>query len=128
MAKLVTAYYSKKTGKRVTDAFGAKNPNYVNVLTIDPNFLRGSVVKVSGDGMPINWVVAEAVKLSWNTYQAKLDARRKVAAAKKLTTKTTKKTTAKKTVQNVVKAAAKKNLAKVKKLAQPLPATPAPLI
>ncbi len=125
MAKLVTAYYSKKTGKRVTDAFGAKNPNYVNVLSIDPNFLRGSEVKVSGDGMPINWAIAEAVKLTWNTYQAKLDARRKVAAAKKLTTK---KTAAKKTVQNVVKAAAKKNLAKAKKLAQPLPATPAPLI
>lgn len=125
MAKLVTAYYSKKTGKRVTDAFGAKNPNYVNVLSIDPNFLRGSEVKVSGDGMPINWAIAEAVKLTWNTYQAKLDARRKVAAAKKLTTK---KTAAKKTVQNVVKAAAKKNLTKAKKLAQPLPATPAPLI
>lgn len=123
MTKLVTAHYSKKTGLRVSNAFAERNPNYVNVLTIDPNFLRGSVVKIARDGMPVNWTIAEAVKLAWNTHQAKLAARRAQYKAKKM-----KKAAAVVKAYGKKAATVKKGTKKVNKPAVALPAVPPPLI
>lgn len=130
MTKLVTAYYSKKTGARTTDGFALRNPNYVNSLTIDPNFLRGRIIKIARDGMPANWANAETAKLAWNIHQAKLEARRAAAKAKKLA----KKAAAVNVTVTVKKAAQKKANKKtakkvVKKPAVALPAVPpAPIL
>ncbi|WJJ54895.1 hypothetical protein [Xanthomonas phage RTH11] len=125
MTKLVTAYYSKKTGARTTDGFALRNPNYVNALTLDPNFLRGKTIKIASDGMPANWAAAEKAKLAWDVHQAKLDARRKTAAAKKAA----KKVAAVTTTKTVKKAAQKKQVKKaVKKVARKKPAVALPAV
>lgn len=143
MSKHVTIYYSRANGRRVGEAFAKRKPTWVNTLTLDPNFLRGKNFKVASDGMPTNWHEAEKARYAWNDYQDVLRRRREKARQKREASlrivnevnrtlskmaPTDKKAAAKTTVDNVTRATVKKGQTKAKKLAQPLPAIPAPLI
>lgn len=83
--QLVEAFYSLKTGKRTTNAYGKRYPEKVLTLSINPNFLRGKDVAITADGMPANLEAAKLAKAMLETHAAKLAARRAAAAAKKAT-------------------------------------------
>ena len=91
MKNLVEAYYSLKTGNRVKAVYGKRNPAKVLTLSLDPNILRGSVIKIDADGMPTNLEAAKLAKAKWDVKQAQLEARRAAAKAKKVTKKAAKK-------------------------------------
>lgn len=97
--QLAEAFYSLKTGKRTTNTFGKRNPEKVLAVNIDSNFLRGKQIAITDDGMPANLEAAKLAVAAWDTHQAKLEARRTAAKAKKAAAavKTVGKKTAKKT-------------------------------
>ncbi|QVD49159.1 hypothetical protein LUCX_89 [Xanthomonas phage vB_XciM_LucasX] len=106
MAKYTTrtAYYSNKTGLRVNDAYGKRNPTKVTEATVAPDFLRGTKITIDADGMPSNICAAREAVLVWGNHQVKLEARRAKAKAKKLKAKVVKKTIRKKAVKKVLPA------------------------
>lgn len=123
MNKLVTAHYSKKTGRRVSNAFAERNPNYVTAVALDPEFLRGmAYMQIGHDGMPANLDLAQKAKASWDVKQTKLAHRRAQYKVKKL-----KKAAAVVADYGKKVAAIKKRAKKANKPAVGLPAIPAAL-
>lgn len=81
--KNITAFYSKRSGRRITEKSAKANPDWTYTLSIDPNFIRGKQVKIDTDGMPKTLNEAMNVAVLWEKYKAKLVRRRAAYARRK---------------------------------------------
>lgn len=105
---VVKAYYSRKTGKRVTITFAERNPNYIETYKYSLDLIPKGVV-LDKHGIPATMTGARLAEAAWKTKEAKLAARRAKYAADKLDPK--------KRVKKAVKKVAKKIAQKIHKSA-----------